>query len=264
VAGQVVSGDIADNTIVNGDINSAAAIVYSKLSLANSIVNADVSPSAAIAKSKLAALAIVDADVAAGANINGAKLADASVSSAKLSGASVPAGSITTTEIANNTILDADVNAAAAIAVTKLAAGAVNTMLGTDGSGVVGFSASPAVSGTLKAFAGFLPSNQASVFVQCPVAAVSLPSFGSITPQIVTNGHIGIAFAIHHNTGRAAIFSLPGGINQVFLLAGDVTYWTTSISGNDSKMHCVYSGGAYYLENGYSAAQIVSVVYIGT
>ena len=55
---------IADNTIVNADINSSAAIVYSKLSLASSIltgdikdgeiVNADISTSAAIVYSKLA------------------------------------------------------------------------------------------------------------------------------------------------------------------------------------------------------------------
>ena len=45
------------NSIVNADINSSAAIAYSKLNLATSIVNADVSASAAIAISKLAQLA---------------------------------------------------------------------------------------------------------------------------------------------------------------------------------------------------------------
>lgn len=41
-------------TIVNADINSSAAIAYSKLNLSGSIVNADVSASAAIARSKVA------------------------------------------------------------------------------------------------------------------------------------------------------------------------------------------------------------------
>ncbi len=45
-------------SIVNADINSSAAIAYSKLSLSNSIVNADVSTSAAIAYSKLAVLTL--------------------------------------------------------------------------------------------------------------------------------------------------------------------------------------------------------------
>jgi hypothetical protein len=59
------STDILDGTIVNADVNAAAAIVYSKLSLASSIVsgdivdgtlvNADVNAAAAIAASKLAA-----------------------------------------------------------------------------------------------------------------------------------------------------------------------------------------------------------------
>ena len=55
-SGTVTSTMIADNTIVNADINSAAAIVYSKLNLSNSIVNGDISSSAAIADSKLATI----------------------------------------------------------------------------------------------------------------------------------------------------------------------------------------------------------------
>lgn len=45
---------IASGAVVNADINSSAAIAYSKLNLASSIVNADVSSSAAIALSKIA------------------------------------------------------------------------------------------------------------------------------------------------------------------------------------------------------------------
>jgi len=44
---------IASNVIVNADINSAAAIAYSKLALASGIVNTDVSASAAIAGTKI-------------------------------------------------------------------------------------------------------------------------------------------------------------------------------------------------------------------
>ena len=47
--------DIVADSLVNADINSAAAIAYSKLNLANSIVDADVAAAAAIARSKLAA-----------------------------------------------------------------------------------------------------------------------------------------------------------------------------------------------------------------
>lgn len=54
--GTVTSTMIANDTIVNADINSAAAIAYSKLNLSSSIVNADISNSAAIADSKLATI----------------------------------------------------------------------------------------------------------------------------------------------------------------------------------------------------------------
>jgi hypothetical protein len=49
----VNSSKIVDDSIVNADINSAAAIVYSKLSLGNSVVNADINTSAAIAWTKI-------------------------------------------------------------------------------------------------------------------------------------------------------------------------------------------------------------------
>ena len=52
-ASTITSSMIVDGTIVNGDINASAGIVYSKLSLGNSIVNADVASAAAIAYSKL-------------------------------------------------------------------------------------------------------------------------------------------------------------------------------------------------------------------
>lgn len=52
---------ITANSIVNADINTAAAITYSKLSLANTIVNADIATTAAIGLDKLA-------DVATNAN----------------------------------------------------------------------------------------------------------------------------------------------------------------------------------------------------
>ena len=48
---------IASNVIVDADVNSAAAISYSKLNLATSIVNADISATAAIVDTKLATIA---------------------------------------------------------------------------------------------------------------------------------------------------------------------------------------------------------------
>ncbi len=50
----VTSSHIRDNTILNADVSSTAAIAYSKLNLSDGIINADVSSTAAIAVSKLA------------------------------------------------------------------------------------------------------------------------------------------------------------------------------------------------------------------
>lgn len=52
--GTITHTMIANDTIINADINSAAAIAYSKLNLATSIVNADISATAAIDQNKIA------------------------------------------------------------------------------------------------------------------------------------------------------------------------------------------------------------------
>lgn len=80
--GAVTSLKIADSTIVDADISSAAAIGYGKLNLANAITNNDISGTAAIAKTKLAALNIADADIAAGAAISKSKLAALNIANA--------------------------------------------------------------------------------------------------------------------------------------------------------------------------------------
>ena len=67
---------IASNVIVNADINSAAAITYSKLALSSGITNTDISASAAVAYSKLAlSNSIINADIASAAAIVDTKLA---------------------------------------------------------------------------------------------------------------------------------------------------------------------------------------------
>lgn len=52
-SGPITSADIADGSIINGDINAAAAIARSKLDFGTGLVNADIDAAAAIAESKL-------------------------------------------------------------------------------------------------------------------------------------------------------------------------------------------------------------------
>jgi hypothetical protein len=59
--GTVTSTMIANDTIVNADINSSAQIAYGKLTLTNSVVNADINASAAIEWTKIAPSSTVSA-----------------------------------------------------------------------------------------------------------------------------------------------------------------------------------------------------------
>ena len=139
--GTVTSTMIANDTIVNADINSSAAIAYSKLNLSTSIVNGDISTSAAIADSKLATISTAGKVSNSATTATNANTASAIVSrdasgnfsagtiTASLSGNATSVtngvyttdtGTVTSTMIANNTIVDADINSAAAIAYSKL------------------------------------------------------------------------------------------------------------------------------------------------
>ena len=100
--GAVTSAKILDDTIVNADINSAAAIAYSKLNLASSITSADIVDGT-----------IVNADVNASAAIDKTKISGTAVTIADT-------GTVTSTMLLDGTILNADVNASAAISYSKL------------------------------------------------------------------------------------------------------------------------------------------------
>lgn len=78
--GTVTSTMIANDTIVNADINSSAAISYSKLNLSNSISNSDIGSSAAIAYSKLnLSGSVSDTDISSSAAIAVNKLASSGI-----------------------------------------------------------------------------------------------------------------------------------------------------------------------------------------
>ena len=199
--GAVTSAKIADNTIVNADINTSAAIAHSKLAsitagqvlLGNAsnvptatalsgdvtvsssgvtaigsgvIVNADISGSAAIDKTKISGTAItaadtgtvtsemiadgtiVNADINNSAAIAHSKLASISAGSVLLGNVSnVPtatalSGDVTinssgVTAISSGVIVNADINASAAIALSKLATGALPTAITVASANIV-------------------------------------------------------------------------------------------------------------------------------
>jgi len=107
--GAVTSAMIANNSIVNEDVNSSAAIAYGKLALTGSILNADLAGS--IALSKLAT------DPLARANHTGTQL----LSTISDAGTLAALNAVASAQITNGSILNEDINASAAIAYSKLA-----------------------------------------------------------------------------------------------------------------------------------------------
>ena len=77
------STEITNDSIVNADINSAAAIAYSKLNLGTSIVNADINAAAAIDWSKISKTgsSLADLTTRSAADLSSGTLSDARLSS---------------------------------------------------------------------------------------------------------------------------------------------------------------------------------------
>ena len=139
--GTVTSTMIANGTIVNADINSAAAIDKTKISgtaitaadtgtvtstmiADGTIVNADINSAAAIDKTKISGTAITAGDtgtvtstmIADGTIVNGDISSSAAIAYSKLN----LTGSITSSDITDGTIVNGDINATAGIAYSKL------------------------------------------------------------------------------------------------------------------------------------------------
>jgi hypothetical protein len=152
--GTVTSTMILNDTIVDADINTAAAIGLSKLatgalpsgitvSSANivndTIVNADINTAAAIGLSKLATGALPSGITISSANIVDDTIVNADINTAaaiglsKLATGALPSGiTVSSANIVDDTIVNADINTAAAIAITKVAQGTANQLIGAN------------------------------------------------------------------------------------------------------------------------------------
>jgi hypothetical protein len=119
LTGPILSADITDGTIVNADINAAAAIARAKLDFGAGLVNVDIAAAAAVAYSKLnLANSIVNADIAAAAAIAWSKINSTGLILNADIGA---AAAIAYSKLAlANSIVNADISATAAIAYSKL------------------------------------------------------------------------------------------------------------------------------------------------
>lgn len=108
--GTVTSTMIADGTILNADINSAAAIASTKIS-GTAVTQGD---TGTVTSTMIADSTIVNADISSSAAIDKTKISGTAITAAD-------SGTVTSTMIADGTIVNADINASAAIALSKLA-----------------------------------------------------------------------------------------------------------------------------------------------
>jgi hypothetical protein len=183
-SGTVTSTMIANDTIVNADINSAAAIAYSKLALSSGIVNTDISASAAIAHSKLAAL--TSANILLG-NASNVATSTAVTGDVTISNAGV-------TAIAAGAIVDADISASAEIAVSKLADGAARQLLQTDAAGTgVEWASNIDIPGTLDVTSAATFDSSVAVtgaLTKSGNNVVTVGDTGTVTSTMILDGTI--------------------------------------------------------------------------
>ncbi len=170
--GAITSAMIANDTIVDADINASAAIGLSKLATGalptgitvasaniadGAIVNDDINASADIGLGKLATgalptgITIASANIVDGTIVNGDINASAAIGLSKLATGALPTNiTIASANIVDGTIVDADVSATAEIAVSKLASGTARELLQTNAAGTgVEFTSNVDIPGTL-------------------------------------------------------------------------------------------------------------------
>jgi hypothetical protein len=208
--GTVTSTMIANDTIVNADVNSAAAIAYSKLNLTGAIVNADITN-----------------DTITNAKINTA----AAIDKTKISGTAITAadtGTVTSTMIADGTILNADINAAAAIDWTKL--GISSTVSSTE----IGY-----VDGVTSAIQTQLDSKLATATAASTYAPLASPALTGVptaptaaantnTTQVATTAYVQTEI-------NDLIASAPGALDTLNELAsalGNDASFSTTVTNN--------------------------------
>jgi hypothetical protein len=183
--GTVTSTMILDGTIVNGDINAAAAIAATKIS-GTAVTRAD---SGTVTSAMIANNTIVDADINSAAAIAKTKIAGTAITAADT-------GTVTSTMILDGTIVNADINATAAIDKTKISGTAVtltdvgtvsNTMLAPiDPTKVTGTAVTQADTGTVTntMLAGSIAPSKITG------TAVTQADTGTVTSTMIANGTI--------------------------------------------------------------------------
>jgi hypothetical protein len=225
-----ISAAVNSDSITNTQINSAAAIAYSKLNLSSSIVNADVAAAAAIAVNKLAA---VTASKAVASDSSGFLVA-ASTTAAELDFVSGVTSAIQTqlgskvpdTRTVNGHALSTDVTVnISELGSVSLASPAINQTLVFDGTNWVN-STVPAIPGSQKYV---YATSTASDIGTYNVESFSVPASTEVDASVaVTSGTSPVLIkAFATDSAGLGVTSIPAG-TWLFNTYGYVSAGTTS------------------------------------
>jgi hypothetical protein len=169
-SGTITSTMIADGTIVNGDIDSSAAIAHSKLANATA------------------------GQILLGTTTTGVVTATTLSGDVTVTGAGVTAigsGKVTSTMILDGTIVNGDINASAAIDLSKLASGTSAQVIVANGSGVPTY---VTLSGDVTI------SNTGVASIQADSVALGTDTTGSYVASLVA----GTGITLSNNSGESA------------------------------------------------------------
>jgi hypothetical protein len=245
------------STIVNANVNAAAAIVYSKLSLTNSILNADINSAAAITYSKLSLTGnIVNADINSSAAIVYSKLS--------LTGNVVNADISNTAAIVysklslSNGIVNADINSTAAIAYSKLSLTGhiVNANISATAA-IAGTKITPAFGSQNISNTGSITQSGGAISLSGNATSTITTTVGNLNIDTVASLNLGISTATDVNIGTtSAAVNIVGGVDGTGTLSvGGVTTIEAASNGSfllnvqndqdDNTGNCIFiSGGA--------------------
>lgn len=205
----VTSAKIADGTIVAGDI-ADGAITSAKI-LDGTIATGDLADSA-VTSAKIADGTIVAGDLADGA-VTSAKILDGTIVAGDIAD-----GAITSAKILDGTIVNADINASAAIALSKLATGALPTAITVASANIENYTIADA---DISFTAAIRPSKISASGIRYKLSAAQ-----SISNN--TNTYLDVQTAVFTEGTDAQLVSGGGGFvlsdEGIWLLSAGVTF----------------------------------------
>jgi hypothetical protein len=208
----VASADITDGTIVNADVNAAAAIARSKLDFGTGLVNADIAAAAAIAYTKLALTgSIVAADIAAAAAIPASKLAVSApfIRAPGYYHRAWPSNSLTTGLETTNRLIAYRMPLGNAVTISRI--GLEVTTIGDAGRSVADMVTNGTTTIT-SATAAFVSTDQGRL-----VTGTNIPNNTFI--QSVTNGTTAVLSQAATGSGSGGTLNISGAIYRLGIFA---------------------------------------------